>query len=53
MKRIVFGLAVAAAAAMAAPASAHPVEVEECYQTIHMPCGVCVTVAGTTHCHRT
>jgi len=52
MKRVVFGLALAAAAALAAPASADPVVVEECYRTIHMPCGVCVTVGGSTQCHR-
>lgn len=52
MKRIVFGLALAAAAATAAPASADPVEVQRCYATVIYPCGVCVTVDEKTTCTR-
>lgn len=43
VKRLALGVAALAAAAVtAAPAAADPVEIDTCYQTIHMPCGVCV-----------
>jgi len=52
MKRLLLGLAVAAAAAgTAAPASAH-VTVQYCYATAIYPCGVCVSEAGVSKCTR-
>lgn len=52
MKRVVLGLAVAAAAAFTAqPASAH-VEIQRCYATFIYPCGVCVHEGPVSKCTR-
>ena len=52
MKRLVLGLsAVAAAAALAAPASAG-VRVQYCYATAIYPCGVCVEEKLVYKCTR-
>lgn len=51
MKRVILGLAVATAAAFAAPASAH-VEIDDCGSfTPPMPCGVCVHEGPIHECY--
>lgn len=50
MQRLMLGLAVAAVAALpAAPASAG-VEVQHCYMTVVVPCGVCVDEGPVDEC---
>lgn len=50
MKRLLLGVAaVAAVVTTAAPASGH-VTVEECYATVVIPCGVCVSEGPVNEC---
>ncbi len=51
MKRLRLGAALAVAA-VAAPASADPVEIQPCYATVVYPCGVCVDASVAVTCTR-
>jgi hypothetical protein len=52
MKRVIAGLAVAAVAALTAPAASAHVVVDDCGSfTPPMPCGVCVYEGPVSKCH--